>query len=73
MDNKNIIPRRAKMYEWSDAEKAIFDAVQVVETMPADVRLTEAVTLLAQAQNKVADYIDSDQGKEWMTRNAKTE
>lgn len=52
------IPRRSKVLEWTPAEKAINDAVQAVETMPADVRLTEAVCLLSQAQNKVADFVD---------------
>lgn len=54
----NEFPRRAKLYEMSPAEKAIWDATQEVEKLPADVRLTEAVILLAQAREKVADYID---------------
>jgi hypothetical protein len=40
------------------AERAIRDAVLAVEQMPADVRLTEAVILLGQAQEKVANFVD---------------
>ena len=46
------------MSEWTPAEKAIYDAMQAVEAMPADVRLTDAVTLLGAAQNSVADFVD---------------
>jgi transposase-like protein len=35
--------------------------MQKVEELPADVRLTDTVCLLQDAQNKVADYVD---GKE---------
>jgi len=52
------LPRRIHMELWTPAERAIHDAVQVVEAMPADVRLTEAVQLLGQAQAKVADFVD---------------
>jgi len=51
-------PRRADMNRWHPAERAIQDAVQVVEEMGADVRLTDAVVLLGQARAKVADFID---------------
>lgn len=37
---------------------AIFTAMQEVEKMPADTRLTEAVILLAKAKDCVADFID---------------
>ena len=40
------------------AELRIMDAIGAVERMAADVRLTEAVVLLDQARNKVADYVD---------------
>lgn len=39
-------------------EKAIYAAMREVERMGADVRLTEAVTLLDAARNKVADFVD---------------
>jgi hypothetical protein len=52
------IPRRAQMQKWCSAEKAIFDAVQVVEAMAADSRLTAAVNLLHAARSQVADFVD---------------
>lgn len=51
-------PRRSQMEKWSEAEAAIHLAVQSVEAMPADVRLTDAVTLLQAAKDSVADFID---------------
>jgi hypothetical protein len=52
------VPRRADMRRWTAAERAIYDALQAVEAMPADVRLTDAVTLLGAAKDSVADFID---------------
>jgi hypothetical protein len=52
------IPRRNDMQRWSDAERAIYAAMEAVEKMPADVRLTDAVVLLGAARDSVADYID---------------
>ena len=40
------------------AEKAIHDAVCEIEKLPADIRLTQAQTLLAQAKALVSDYLD---------------
>jgi hypothetical protein len=40
------------------AELAIRDAVLEVEKLGADTRLTTAVLLLSDAQEKVADFID---------------
>jgi hypothetical protein len=54
----NDIPRSADMGQWSPAERAIVEAVKAVEAMPADVRLTDAVVLLAAARDSVANYID---------------
>jgi hypothetical protein len=48
---------RNQMLEWVPAEHAIHNAMQAVEAMPADVRLTEAVTLLGGARQKVAQFI----------------
>jgi len=56
--SEQTIPRRCYMDKWSDAEKAIYDAMQAVERLPADVRLTDAVVLLGRAKDRVADYID---------------
>src|ERR1019366_5088061 len=52
------IPRRCRIDLLTAAEFAIYYAMQEVEKLPADVRLTEAVILLAQARDKVADFID---------------
>lgn len=52
------IPRRARVDRWCDAEKAIQAAVDAVEAMPADVRLTDAVNHLWEARQSVADYVD---------------
>jgi hypothetical protein len=52
------IARRSRIDLWSPAEKAIGLAVERVEAMPADVRLTDAVVLLSEARKKVADYLE---------------
>lgn len=51
-------PRRHRIDQWVPAERAIHDAVQAVEVMGADVRLTEAVILLGRARDSVADFVD---------------
>ena len=53
------------MYEWVAAEKIIHEAKQEIEKMPADVRLTNAIQLLTDAQNAVADFVDSEEGLKW--------
>jgi hypothetical protein len=52
------MPRRIQMALWCPAEHAIHNAMQEVEKMDADTRLTEAVTLLSRAKDLVADFID---------------
>ena len=52
------IPRRCRVDRWCDAELAISRAVDEVEKMPADLRLTDAVILLGEARGKVADFVD---------------
>lgn len=52
-------PRRNRIDLLTVEEKLIYDATQAVDCMPADVRLTEAVVLLQQAREKVADYVES--------------
>lgn len=51
-------PRRANIDKLVPAERAIYDAMIAVEAMGADERLTRAVTLLGDAMNAVADYVD---------------
>lgn len=54
----NSIPRRAQMQQWIPAEKAIYDAMQAVEEAGAHPLLTDAVVLLDQAKDKVADFVE---------------
>lgn len=54
----NEFPRRCKIDEFCAAETAIREAKLAVEAMGADVRLTDAIILLNQAQDKVADFVD---------------
>jgi hypothetical protein len=59
---KNIIPRRIRLDLMKPAELLIYNAVQEVEKLGADVLLTEAVNLLQQARDKVSDHIDKTEG-----------
>lgn len=52
------IPRRNRLDLNTDAELSIYNAMQEVEKIGADLRLTEAIILLAKAKELVADYID---------------
>lgn len=51
-------PRRNNMDEWTPAERAIALAMDLVEELPADERLTRAVVLLGEARDAVADFVD---------------
>lgn len=44
------------------AELAIYNAMQEVETLEADTRLTDAVILLAKAKDLVSEYVDEKIG-----------
>lgn len=52
------LPRRVYLDKLTPAERAIYDATLEVEKLPADKRLTDAVVLLGQARDKVADFVD---------------
>lgn len=52
------VPRRAFVDRYCPAESAIRRALLAVEAMGADTRLTKAVTLLGEAQERVADFVD---------------
>ena len=56
--NETEIPRRNQINRWTAAERAIAAAVNEVEAAGADVRLTDAVVLLGEARQAVADYVD---------------
>lgn len=57
----STIPRRIRLDLSEPAELAIRKAVDEVEKIGADVRLTEAVNLLDKARELVADFIDEQQ------------
>ena len=57
-DAADGLPRRRDIEQMEPAELAIRQALLAVEAMPAHPDLTEAVILLSQAQNHVADFID---------------
>ena len=48
---------RNRMDLWKPSELAIYNAIQEIEKMDADVRLTNAQILLQQAKDLVADFI----------------
>ena len=52
------VPRRNRIDLFTPAEAAIYAAVQAVEEAGAHPLLTDAVVLLQQAREKVADYVD---------------
>ena len=54
----NETPRRIKLYLNTPVELAIRNAVNEVEKIGADRRLTDAVIALQKAFELVADYID---------------
>ena len=58
MANEMHIPRRVYVPSWTAAERAIQAAVDEVEKMGADVRLTDAIILLGAAKSAVADVVD---------------
>lgn len=60
-------PRRIQLNKLSAAERAIYDAVLVVEAAGADVRLTDAVVLLQAARDSVADFVDGVDSRRYVT------
>lgn len=56
----NQIPRRAYLDKMVPAERAIHDAIQAVEVMGADERLTDVVIALGAAKDKLSDYVDAE-------------
>lgn len=53
-------PRRNRVDHWTPVEKQINDALQAVEALGAHPRLTDAVVLLSQARDAVADFVEKD-------------
>ncbi|MFA5380139.1 MAG: hypothetical protein WC455_30540 [Dehalococcoidia bacterium] len=60
MGMMNYVPRRARVELMTDAEKAIHEAVRVVELAGAHPLLTDAVTMLMLACEKVSDFVDKE-------------
>jgi 3-oxoacyl-[acyl-carrier-protein] synthase III len=58
MGTDNQIPRRCRIDLNTPAELAIRAAMEAVEMAGADPLLTDAVILLDQAREKVADFVD---------------
>lgn len=54
----STIPRRAHLDRYTSGETAIAKAIEAVEAMGADERLTRAVVLLVEAKDRVADFVD---------------
>ena len=62
------LPRRCRIDLFTPAERAIYDAMQAVEAAGADVRLTDAVSLLQDARDAVADYVDGVENRRRVER-----
>ena len=56
---EQAVPRRIRLDLYCPAERSIYDATHNVEGMGADPRLTDAVNLLHQAKELVADFVDN--------------
>lgn len=52
-------PRRSRLPFCIPAEMAITNAVNELEKVGADIKLTEAVILLGKARDLLSDYVDS--------------
>ena len=50
--------RRQQLDKCTPAELAIYKAMEEVEKIGADVRLTDAINKLNEARNLVADFVD---------------
>lgn len=61
MEKMNEVPRRHRMDQWTEAELAIYGAMQEVEKMGASLQLTDAVVLLGAAKDAVADHVEGIQ------------
>jgi hypothetical protein len=64
MKRKNLrpdgFPTRSDVRQYSVGERFIAAAVEAVESMGADVLLTDAIILLQQAKDKVADFVEQE-------------
>jgi len=58
MNAENQVPRRIRLDLNTPAELAIYNAMQEVEKVGADVRLTDCVIMLSKAKDLLSDYVD---------------
>lgn len=65
-------PRRSMLNEMTPAEKAIYEAGQLIEKMGVDVRLTTAQIKLQEARDLVADYVDRKQLEDQVIKDTKS-
>jgi hypothetical protein len=56
--SNNGFPRRARLDLHTPAERAITEAIHAVEAAGCHTLLTEAVNLLADARDRVADFVE---------------
>jgi hypothetical protein len=54
------IPRRIRLDLNNPAEKSIYNAIQEVEKLGADTRLTDIVVMLGKAKELLHDFVDSE-------------
>lgn len=67
LKDENGFPRRSRLDLCEAAEKIIYDAIQEVEKLGADERLTNAVVKLSEAKDLVSDFIDEKKSSEIKT------
>lgn len=56
------LPRRSRLDCLTPTELVVFHAIQAVEEIGAHPLLTDAVILLGQAKDKIADYLETKTG-----------
>lgn len=54
----NLVPRKNIISMQQPAEWKIVEAMSEIETLGADVLLTDAILLMQKAKEKVSEYID---------------
>jgi hypothetical protein len=54
----NEIPRRNRLDKCTPAELAIYAAMEQVEIVGADIKLTNAIIKLQEAKELVSDFVD---------------
>ena len=53
-----VLTRRYYVAQWTPAERAIKEAIKIVEAAGSDASLTDAVMFLDKAFGRVADFVD---------------